>query len=107
MIHPSVARPDPLHRAVYGALFGLAIASAVVPAHARADQPGAAQQIQRWNIPAGPLAAALEQMARRGGLNLSYDAASLEGRQTAGVNGSYDNSQALSLLLQGSGMQAQ
>lgn len=107
MIHPSVARPDPLHRAVYGALFSLAIASAVVPAHARADQPGAAQQIQRWNIPAGPLAAALEQMARRGGLNLSYDAASLEGKQTAGVNGSYDNSQALSLLLQGSGMQAQ
>lgn len=107
MIHPSVARPDPLYRAVYGALFGLAIASTVLPAHAWADELGAAQQVQRWNIPAGPLAAALEQMARRGGLNLSYDAASLEGKQTAGVNGSYDNSQALSLLLQGSGMQAQ
>jgi outer membrane receptor for ferric coprogen and ferric-rhodotorulic acid len=106
MIHPSVSRPDPLHRSVYGALFGLAIITATVPA-ARADQPGAAQQVQRWNIAAGPLAAALEQMARQGGLNLSYDAASLQGKQTPGISGSYDNAQALTLILQGSGMQVQ
>lgn len=107
MIHPSVARPDPLHRAVYCALFGLAIISISLPAHAHAAEPGVTQQLQRWSIPAGPLAAALEQMARQGGLNLSYDAASFQGRQTAGVNGSYDSAQALALLLQVSGTQVQ
>ncbi|MCS5514786.1 TonB-dependent receptor [Pseudomonas qingdaonensis] len=63
--------------------------------------------MQRWNIPAGPLDAALEQMARQGGLNLSYDAASLQGKTTAGVSGSHENAQALALLLQGSGVQVQ
>ena len=107
MIPPSVARPAALQRAIYSALFGLAIASATLPAQARAEQANAAQQAQRWSIPAGPLAAALEQMARQGGLNLSYDAAGLQGLQTSGVNGNYDNSQALSVLLQGSGLQVQ
>lgn len=46
-------------------------------------------------------------MARQGGLNLSYDAASLQGKTTAGVSGSHDNAQALALLLQGSGVQVQ
>lgn len=106
MIHPSVARPDPLQRAVRGALLGLALSAAAAPL-VGAAAPAATQQVQRWNIPAGPLDAALEQMARQGGLNLSYDAASLQGKTTAGVSGSHDNAQALALLLQGSGVQVQ
>lgn len=106
MIHPSVARPDPLQRAVRGALLGLALSAAAAPLLGAAA-PAATQQVQRWNIPAGPLDAALEQMARQGGLNLSYDAASLQGNTTAGVSGSHDNAQALALLLQGSGVQVQ
>ncbi|MDD1957664.1 TonB-dependent receptor [Pseudomonas sp. 8209] len=106
MIHPSVARPDPLQRAVRGALLGLALSAAAAPLLGAAA-PAATQQVQRWNIPAGPLDAALEQMARQGGLNLSYDAASLQGKTTAGVSGSHDNAQALALLLQGSGVQVQ
>ena len=31
MIHPSVARPDPLQRAVRGALLGLALSAAAAP----------------------------------------------------------------------------
>jgi len=106
MIHPSVARPAPLQRAVRGALLGLALSAAAAPLLGAAA-PAATQQVQRWNIPAGPLDAALEQMARQGGLNLSYDAASLQGKTTAGVSGSHDNAQALALLLQGSGVQVQ
>ncbi|OOV96576.1 TonB-dependent siderophore receptor [Pseudomonas sp. MF6396] len=106
MIHPSVARPDPLQRAVRGALLGLALSAAAAPLLGAAA-PAATQQVQRWNIPAGPLDAALEQMARQGGLNLSYDAASLQGKTTAGVSGSHENAQALALLLQGSGVQVQ
>lgn len=106
MIHPSVARPDPLQRAVRGALLGLALSAAAAPLLGAAA-PAATQQVQRWNIPAGPLDAALEQMARQGGLNLSYDAASLQSKTTAGVSGSHDNAQALALLLQGSGVQVQ
>lgn len=107
MIHPSVAQPDPLQRAIRGALFGLAMASAGLPALARAEQPATAQQARTWNIAPGPLDQALEQLARQGGLNLSYDAASLQGKQTRGVSGAHDSAQALSLLLQGSGVQIQ
>ncbi|MBV6287500.1 TonB-dependent siderophore receptor [Pseudomonas aegrilactucae] len=107
MICPSVARPSPLPQAVRGALLGLALATVSVPMHAAADQIATTQPTQRWNIAAGPLAAALEQMARQGGLNLSYDAASLHGKTTHGVSGSYASAQALALLLQGSGVQVQ
>jgi outer membrane receptor for ferric coprogen and ferric-rhodotorulic acid len=107
MIHPSVAQPDPLQRAVRGAVFGLAIASASLAMPAHAEEPAAAQHAQRWNISAGPLSAALEQVARQGGLNLSYDAAGLQGQNTQGVTGTHDSAQALMLLLQGSGVQVQ
>ncbi|VVN67073.1 TonB-dependent siderophore receptor [Pseudomonas fluorescens] len=107
MIHPSIAQPEPLQRAIRCALFGLAIVSAAVPLLANAEQAAATQQAKRWNIPAGPLSAALEQLARQGGLNLSYDASSLQGKQTSGVSGTYDSTQALSLLLQGSDVQIQ
>ena len=107
MIHPSVAQPDPLQRAIRGAVLGLAIASASLAVPAHAEEPVAAQHAQRWNISAGPLSGALEQVARQGGLNLSYDATGLQGQNTQGVTGTYDSAQALMLLLQGSGVQVQ
>jgi outer membrane receptor for ferric coprogen and ferric-rhodotorulic acid len=78
----------------------------LLPAQASAA-PASQSQQRDWNIPAGPLAVALDQMARQGGLNLSFDADSLKGRTTNGVRGHYDNAQALQILLHGSDVQMQ
>lgn len=107
MIHPRAAQPDPLQRAIRGALFGLVITGAALPLATAAQEAAVAQQAQRWAIPAGPLSNALDQLARQGGLNLSYDASSLRDQQTSGVSGTYDSAQALSLLLKGTGVQIQ
>lgn len=107
MIHPRAAQTDPLQRAIRGALFGLVITGAALPLATAAQEAAVAQQAQRWAIPAGPLSNALDQLARQGGLNLSYDASSLRDQQTSGVSGTYDSAQALSLLLKGTGVQIQ
>jgi outer membrane receptor for ferric coprogen and ferric-rhodotorulic acid len=107
MIHPRAAQPDPLQRAIRGALFGLVITGGALPLDTVAQEAAVAQQMQRWAIPAGPLGNALDQLARQGGLNISYDASSLQGKQTAGVSGTYDSAQALSLLLKSTGVQIQ
>ena len=107
MIHPRVAQLAPLQRAIRGALFGLAVTGAGLPLTAAAQDTAVTEQTQRWAIPAGPLSNALDQLARQGGLNLSYDASSLQGKQTPGVAGTYNSTQALSLLLQGTGVQLQ
>lgn len=106
MIRPCSPRNDRLRNAIHAAAFGLGLASSALSAQALAAPAGQNQQIA-WNIPAGPLAPALDQMARQGGLNLSFDANSLQGKTTRGVQGSYDSAQALSILLQGSNVQVQ
>jgi outer membrane receptor for ferric coprogen and ferric-rhodotorulic acid len=106
MIHPCSPRNVRLRHAVRAAVFGLSLASSCalpLVAHAAASQ---SQQLD-WNIAAGPLAPALDQMARQGGLNLSFDANSLQGKTTRGVQGHYDSAQALSIVLQGSDVQVQ
>lgn len=110
MIDPCVAHPHPLRRAVRSALLGLGlglgVAGAAVPLSASAEAVPA-QQAQRWNIAAGGLGDALDQLARQGGLNLSFDAASLQGKRTAGLAGQYSSTEALQRLLQGSGVRIQ
>ncbi|MFJ4348304.1 TonB-dependent siderophore receptor [Pseudomonas sp. NPDC089401] len=107
MIHPCFPRNDRLRRAVHGAVFGLALgAGLALPAMALAA-PATQDQALDWNIPAGPLAPALDQLARQGGLNLSFDANSLQGKTTQGVQGRHDRAGALSILLQGSNVQVQ
>ncbi|MFK5735866.1 TonB-dependent receptor [Pseudomonas urmiensis] len=106
MIHLCSPRNDRLRHAVRAAVLGLSLASSCalpLVAHAAASQ---SQQLD-WNIAAGPLAPALDQMARQGGLNLSFDANSLQGKTTRGVQGHYDSAQALSIVLQGSDVQVQ
>ncbi|MDR6713555.1 outer membrane receptor for ferric coprogen and ferric-rhodotorulic acid [Pseudomonas hunanensis] len=107
MIHPGSPRNDNLRHAVRAALLGLSLAGAcAVPLQAPAATASQRQQID-WNIAPGPLAPALDQMARQGGLNLSFDANSLQGKTTGGVQGRHDSAQALSILLQGSNVQVQ
>ncbi|AIR89438.1 TonB-dependent siderophore receptor [Pseudomonas cremoricolorata] len=105
MVH--LAPSDRLRSAVRTALFGLSLAGACgVSSLAQAAEASQTQQ-RDWRITSGPLAPALDQLARQGGLNLSFDAASLQGKSTQGVQGRYSSAQALSILLQGSDMQAQ
>ena len=101
------SRTTVLHRTIRHVLFGLALGGGVLPSLATAQQAQVAGQHQQWNIPAGPLASALDQFARQAGISLSYDASSVAGKSTRGVAGQMDSNSALSALLQGTRMQAQ
>jgi outer membrane receptor for ferric coprogen and ferric-rhodotorulic acid len=102
-----VSPRHPLSLALRGALFGLAVGSQALPLLAQAQTPESTSQARQWNIPAGPLAPALDLFARQAGVSLSYDASRVANQSTRGVSGSLDASQALSTLLQGSELQVQ
>lgn len=82
------------------ALLAVGLMALHAPAlHAQAAAPS-------FNIPAGPLNAALDRFARAAGVNLSYDAASVQGVSTRGLNGSFSVQQGLVSLLAGTGFEA-
>ncbi|MBP7646426.1 MAG: TonB-dependent siderophore receptor [Comamonas sp.] len=62
-------------------------------------------QTARFDIPAQPLASALEQFARQANLKLAAPATAAQGRQAPAVQGAQDVEQALHALLKGSGLQ--
>lgn len=101
------ARTNPLGQAIRGALLGLALTGTSPAALAQLPEDAGSSQQQHWNIPAGPLADALDQFARQAGLNLSYPATSVAGKTSQGVSAALTSQQALAALLQGSGLQAQ
>lgn len=61
-------------------------------------------QHARFDIPAQPLAGALDQFARQAGLQLVFTPSVAAGRQAPAVQGERDVRQALDTLLQGSGL---
>ncbi|MBB5606537.1 MULTISPECIES: TonB-dependent siderophore receptor [unclassified Janthinobacterium] len=69
-------------------------------------QPASASTTHSLQISAGPLDAALEQLARKAGLTLTYQAADVRGLRTVGLAGSYSAEAGLQLLLSGSGLTA-
>ncbi|MFT3664885.1 TonB-dependent siderophore receptor [Piscinibacter sp.] len=103
-------RPTVLAAALHGALLGLAIAAAALPQPARAQAAATAlpagEAVKTFNVPAGPLDAALDRFARTAGVNLSYDAALVAGLTTKGLAGDHRVAAALSLLLAGTGIEA-
>ena len=101
------ARTNPLGQAIRGALLGLALTGISPAVLAQPPESTGSSQQQHWNIPAGPLADALDQFARQAGLSLSYDASSVAGKTSQGVSAALTSQQALAALLQGSGLQAQ
>jgi len=107
MMHPSSPRHDRLRTAVRATLLGLSLAGSCTFAVQALAAPASQSQQVDWNIAPGPLATALDQLARQGGLNLSFDAGSLQGKTTQGVQGRHDSAQALAILLQGSDVQVQ
>ncbi|MGE7993555.1 TonB-dependent siderophore receptor [Pseudomonas sp. NPDC089554] len=102
-----VSQRHPLSRALQGAILGLIVSSHALPSLAQPAGNEPHNQVQQWNIAAGPLASALDRFAREAGISLSYDAASIANRTTQGVSGSFDTPTALASLLQGSGFQAE
>jgi iron complex outermembrane receptor protein len=59
-----------------------------------------------FDVPAGPLADALDTLARQGELQILFDRASLAGNASAGLKGEYEPRAALQRLLDGSGLKA-
>lgn len=81
----------------------LLLAAPAMGQQSAAPGAGAVHSLQ---IAAGPLDAALEQLARKAGLTLTYQAGELRGLHSAGLAGSHDAETALRLLLAGSGLTA-
>ena len=95
-----------LSKAVRAALLSTAMGISAVPLAGMAAQAGAEQVHQRYEIPAGPLSAVLNQFARQAGITLSSTPAYTQGRQSSGLYGEYSIEQGLNHLLNGSGLQA-
>jgi len=101
-------RLSPLATALRLACLGLAVGfgpATAVQAQTPAGQPAAAPS-RAFNIPAGPLDGALDRFARTAGINLSYDAAVVQGRSTKGLTGTYGIQAGLTALLAGTGVEA-
>lgn len=60
-----------------------------------------------YQLPSGPLAATLNQIASQAGVTLSIDPALTEGKRSAPVSGDYEAIEALNQALHGTGLQLQ
>ncbi len=100
-----VPQRHPLNGALRSAILGLVVSSYALPALAQSSNAEPRNQVQHWNIAAGPLTPALDRFAREAGISLSFDAASVANHTTAGVSGTFDAATALSSLLQGTELQ--
>lgn len=86
-----------------------ALACAVAAAPALAQQAGAtvqAQAVQHFELPAGPLGAALQRLAGAAGTKVTAPASLVEGKTAPALSGSYSTREALARLLAGSGLEA-
>ncbi|MBP0599796.1 TonB-dependent siderophore receptor [Herbaspirillum sp. LeCh32-8] len=96
----------PRHSALALAI-SLALLGAAAGTHAQtpaALPPGAA--VRHFDLPAGPLAQALDRFGRSAGVNLSYDPALVNGVTTQGVSGEVSVESALRALLRDTGLEA-
>src|SRR3989344_3737975 len=104
---PSAVLPFPLNPCAAALLLALG-ASVVAAQPATAEAPAAtasAAAVRDYDLPAGPLGAALNRIARDAGLALTADAQLVEGRNAAPVRGRFDAPEALRRALAGSGLE--
>lgn len=94
-----------LRHAMLGASLGGALPQAGL---AQAAPAGAAAEAPRksYDIPAGPLEAALNRFGREAGILLSFTPEQTGGRHSGGLRGSYGTAAGLAALLQGTGLAA-
>lgn len=95
-----ISRLSPLALAALLAL-GLSL-----PGAAQAQTSATAQQRIEFDVPAGPLTAALNRFSQRAGVALSFAPSLAEGKATAGVRGSHTTASGFAALLAGTGLQA-
>jgi iron complex outermembrane recepter protein len=74
---------------------------------AKAAEPASATTPRSYNIPAGPLEAALNRFGRETGILLSFPTGLAAGLQSPGLQGSHDANTGLARLLKGTGLAAQ
>ena len=106
-------RPMPLHQRFTPAPLTLAAAAAIamatghVPrAHAQSGTATVAATLVAINIPAQPLGAALNELARQANLQMTFPAPLVAGKQAPAVSGQMTGQQALARVLAGSGLVA-
>ena len=87
-------------------LQGIACMGVAAPLLLASAQVQAAQQQLDFNIPGGPLGAALAQFGETAHLLISYPAELTEGRVTQGLSGRFEIDNGLDTLLAGTGLQA-
>lgn len=98
---------QPLNAIVLACALAAAGASAWTPAHAQAAGDALVASAQRQiNLPAQPLGAALNALARQWGVALAVDAALVAGKTAPALQGSTTLSGALAQALAGSGLVA-
>lgn len=109
-------RPAPLHAhaprhtaTAHAVLITLALAAGAMAPLGVLAQPTtqAADTARNFQVPAGPLAAALTVFAADAGISISAPPALVQNRNTPGLNGRYAVDEALVRLLAGSNLQAQ
>ncbi len=103
--HAEGPHPSPVALAILALALGLGVGASSSALAQAASQTASATSAD-FQIPAGPLAPALRQLASTANILLSFTAEQSEGRHTAGVNGRYPVASALGLLLAGTGLQA-
>lgn len=95
-----------MHGALFAMMLGASLSPQEVLAQVDAASLPAGQEVRSFSIPSGPLGEALDRFARVAGVNLSYEAALVAGRDTKGLAGPHGIEAGLRTLLAGSGLQA-
>jgi hypothetical protein len=84
--------------------FGLALTAIIVAAQAEQRGVVSATEAVAFHIPAQPLAGALQAFGERTGIQLLYESDSAAGLSSSAVEGDFTPSEALTVLLNGSGL---
>lgn len=102
LVPPIPASPRPRYRPLLAALLS---ASVILPACA-AEASGSPAQARAYAIGAAPLAEVLNRFAASSGVILVFDAGLLQGRQSSGLQGTFDVATGFQALLAGTGLEA-
>jgi len=74
--------------------------------HLALAEDNKAEQVKRFDIPAGPLGKAISNYAAENGVRLTFDPALAEGKETQGLHGEYSVEEGFQKLLNDSGLEA-
>ncbi len=99
-------RFQPSHGAMRALTLSLAMGLSLpltLPLTAHAEEPAGAQQ---YNIPAGPLNTVLTQFSSASGVLIAGELKLAAGKQSPGLQGSYDAEEGLTRILSGTGLSA-